>query len=240
MSITRYLPIQTVVNRLYRQLGINTEINESEVIEWTSDALLMIGSYYQFVEKSECLELIDGKAKLPCGFYKLVDIAYQGFPVSWATNQMASNYQCEGCQIPQCCTEFTFYINNDYLITNINSTNGSPDNTNICIVYLSVPVDDNGYPMIPDDIYYMRALESYVTYRMDYREWRKGKLADKVYKDSEAAWLFYVNSARGSANMPNIAELEKLKNIWQRLIPLQGEYNRHFSNLGKQQNRRLH
>ncbi len=240
MSISKFVPIDTILARLYRHLDYNTEINESDLIEWISDALLMIGSYYQFTEVSECLDLTDGKAKLPCGFYKLVDIRYQGYPVSWATNTMANNYQCEGCQIPQCCTEFTFYINNNYLITNINNTNGSPDETKICMVYLSIPVDDNGYPMVPDDIYYMRALESYVTYRMDYRDWRKGKIADKVYKDSEAQWHFYVNSARGSANMMSVSELERVKNIWQRLIPLQGEYNKGFSNLGKPQNRRLH
>jgi hypothetical protein len=228
--INGYVPIETLMAKLYRDLNLNSEIDELSVVEWSAEALKMIGAYSQFEEISECLELHDGKAKLPCGFYQLVDIHYNGIPLAWATNQAASNYQCEGCKIPCCVGDYTFYINDYYLITNLDSSSETGTTQNVCIIYQGIPTDEKGYPMVPDHVYYHKALAAYVTYMLDRQEWRKGKIPDKVYQASERDWLFYVNSARGAANMPNIAQLENLKNIWSRMRPLGGEYNKHFIN----------
>lgn len=235
--ITGYVSVKYILAKLYRDLNLNQEINELDVIEWVNEALLKIGAYGQFKEISECLELKDGKVCLPNGFYKLVDIMYNNKPLAWATNTMANNYQCEGCRIPVCCQPYTFYINDSYLITNIDTSTAECSTDNICIVYLGMPVDSDGYPMIPDDVYFLEACAKYVTYMLDYSEWRKGTLPDKVIDRSEKDWLFYVNSARGAANMPSAAQLENLKNVMIRLIPKQNEYNKFFKNNPNQEKR---
>lgn len=235
--ISNFVSVGTVAAKLYRDLGINKEINFSDIVEWSNEVLLKVGAYSQFKDITECISLVDGKACLPNGFYKLVDIMYDNKPLHWATNTVAHNYQCEGCQIPQCCTDNNFYINDGYIITDIkNSVNPDcPDK--ICVVYLGMPVDDEGYPMIPDDIYFAEACAKYCTYMLDYQDWRKGQLPDKVFQKSEVDYLFYVNSARGAANMPNAAQLENLKNIMVRLIPKQNDYNKMFRNTSSQERR---
>jgi len=229
--ISGYVSIKTIINTVYRTLQSNSEINEVDAIEWGFEALSMIGAYSQYNETTKCLDLVNGKARLPLGFYKLSDIRYKHKAVYWATNSNSNNYQCDECQIPICkdgICDYTFYVNDSYLITNITDTDAS-----ICIVYLSLQVDDEGYPMVPDDIYYSKALSSYIIHMLDYSEWRKGKITDKVYQKSEQDWLFYVNSARGAANMPNTAQLENLKNIMTRLMPLRNEYAKGFMNNSK-------
>lgn len=238
--ISGYISAKTVIAKLYRDLGINEEIPEVSIYEWMAEALNLIGAYSQYNEVSDCLELNSGKAKLPCGFYKLVSINFKGYPVHWATNTNASNYQCDNCQVPVCVTgvcDYTFYLNDNYLISNI----GLEDSTeqHICIVYLSMPVDEEGFPMVPDDVYYMKALVAFVTYMLDFQEWRKGKTTDKVFQYSKSEWEWYVNSARASALMPNSAQLERLKNVWRRLMPLTNEYDRSFINLGKKERRNV-
>ena len=233
--ISNFVSVGTVAAKLYRDMGINKEINFSDVIEWCNEVLLKVGAYSQFKEISECIELVDGKACLPNGFYKLVDISYQNHPLHWSTNTLAHNYQCEGCQIPKCCTQYNFYINDSYIITDINNCQ---QGDKICIVYLGMPVDCDGYPMIPDDVYFMEACAKYCTYMLDYQDWRKGQLPDKVFQKSEVDYLFYVRSARGAANMPNAAQLENLKNIMTRLIPKQNDYNSFFKNTSSQEKRR--
>ena len=240
--ISNFVSVGTVAAKLYRDLGINKEINFSDVVEWCNEVLLKIGAYSQFKEISECLELEDGKVCLPNGFYKLVDIAYDNHPLHWATNTLANNYQCDGCQIPKCCTDYNFYINDSYIITNIKTPNKCVDCPEespykICIVYLGMPVDCDGYPMIPDDIYFAEACAKYCTYMLDYQDWRKAQLPDKVFQKSEQDYLFYVKAAKGAANMPNAAQLENLKNIWTRLIPKMNDYNQHFKNTSNQERR---
>jgi hypothetical protein len=243
--ITRYKSIKSIIAKLYRDLGSSTEMNESHVVEWIAEALSRIGSFYQYETLNECIEIDEsGKAKLPDNFYRLIDISYQGKPLHWASVSALTDYACQGCTVPLTCdncSNNTFYINDCYLITDIKPQTVDSNNPKlICISYLGIPVDSEGYPKIPDDTYYDEALASYVTYRIDYRDWRKGNTTDKVYQESEKNWLFYVNSARGSANMPSIAQLETLKNTWVRLIPKQNEYNTFFSNTYNQEKRYRH
>lgn len=231
--ISNYVSIKTIIDKLYRDLGLNKEISESNIIEWTNEALLKIGAYAQFTEVSNCLDIVNGKACLPNGFYKLVDIMHNNKPMHWATNTMIHNYQCDGCSIPTCCTDHSFYINDNYIITDIPAN----EVQKLCIVYLGMPVDSDGYPMIPDDVYFSEACAKYSTYMLDYQDWRKGQLPDKVLQKSEQDWLFYVNSARGAANLPNAAQLERLKNIWVRMIPKQNMYNKFFAGNSDQEKR---
>ena len=235
---------KTVIAKLYRDLGTNTELNEGHIIEWISEVLQKVGSYYQFEEKKICLPLDEGKALLPCDFYRLIDISYKNDTLAWQSPSMMSQYGCENNMIPLCPTCNHFYINNNYIITDLtiqnieNFSSNSLDATpQLSIVYLGVPVDEDGYPLIPDDVYFLEACSKYVTYMLDYREWRKGNIADKVLQKSETDYLFYVNSARGSANMPSTAQLENLKNVWVRLIPQQNQYNNFFSNNSTQEKR---
>lgn len=240
--ITNFISLKYILASVYRNLDTNTEINESDMIEWAAEALSIIGAYSQYEEISNCLTITNGKAKLPCGFHKLADINYKNNPVYWSTNHNKSNYQCHNCRIPSvedgaCSTGYTFYINDSYIITNIEDHDDLE--ANLCMVYLGVRTDDEGYPLVPDDIYYQKAISSYIIHMIDKREWRKGKLSDKVKADSEADWLFYVNSARGAANMPNTAQLENLKNIMQRLISRPNQYRSSFKGLSKPENLNL-
>lgn len=227
--ISGFVSIKRIFGVVYRTLGVNHDISEEDMYEWGAEALSLIGAYSQYDEVSKCVDLKDGKAALPLGFHKLVSINYKKGPMYWATNTNANNYQCSNCNINVCNdreNQITFYLNDNYLITNI-----SDEDASVCMVMLKMHVDEEGYPMIPDDPYYSKAVSSYIIHMLDYQAWRRGNLPDKVYSKSETDWLFYVNSARGSANMPNAAQLENLKNITTRLMPLRNEYSKNFVNI---------
>lgn len=230
---------KVILDRLYRNLGINTEIPESNLIEWISDSLLLIGSYYQFEEINEVLEIVDGKVRLPNNFYKLISIFYNQLPLAWTNANQIPEFGCNSCAIPTCCTYHKFYLNSSYIITDITQIdiNKQP---NICLSYLGIPVDSEGYPMIPDDIYFLKACESYIIHMIDYAEWRKGNITDKVFERSEQNWLFYVAASKGSANMPDVTRMERLKSILVRLIPSQNAYSNNFKNIGNTENLKRH
>ncbi len=213
---------KVVLDKIYRDLGINDEIAENDVIEWINEALLFIGAFNQFTSKTYILKVADHKAMLPTGFYKLQMANYNGVPLSWQGNSLLNNWCCEDCKIPVCDScDNTFYIDNYCLYTSI-------EEGDVCITYLSMALDEDGYPLIPDDVYYMEACKSFVVKQLDWREWRKGRIADKVKDDSETRWNFYVQAARGSANMLNLSQLESMKNRLVRLIPQQNAFRQNF------------
>lgn len=231
--IVRNKSIKSIIAGLYRDLGVNTEINEQEIVEWVAEALNLIGSYAQLEEVSSIITIANHRVLLPCGFLYPKDITFRGKSLSWSTKSAANNYQCEDCnRIPTCCTDYNFYISDGYIHTSL------PEG-DLCIVYLSIPVDEEGYPLVPDNVYFDKALKAYCTYMLDRIQFRRGLIPDKVYQESKVDWLFYVNSARGSANMPDSAQMERLKRIWVRLIPKQGEYANGFRNIESAERRNL-
>jgi hypothetical protein len=219
-----------ILEKLYRDLGLNEEIPELDCLEWISEALLFIGAFGQFQSSTLILNIEDHRACLPKSFYRLQEITHNNQVMYWAGNSLIRNWCCDECKIPQCTDgncKNTFYIDDYTLHTSV------PEG-NICITYLSMDVDDDGFPLVPDDVYYMEACKMYVTKMIDWQLWRKGRIPDKVRDDSEARWNFYVQAARGASNMPSAAELENLKNRLVRLIPEQNAYSQLF-NKGKEQ-----
>lgn len=231
--ITGYKSIKTIIAGLYRDLGSNTELNIADIVEWVNEGLSLIGAYSQYIEKQKCVDISNYEADLPCDFYRLTDISYNNNPIKWANNTLVSLYGCQGCLIPTCCTEDFFMISDAHIRTSFKEGK-------LCMVYLGIPTDDEGFPLVPDDVYFDKALKAYCTYMLDRIEFRKGKIVEVAYRDSERDWLYYCASSKGAANQPGLQQMERLKNSWVRLLPLNNEYSNNFRNLGSQERRRLY
>ena len=123
---------------------------------------------------------------------------------------------------------YTYVLVGDYIKTNLRTGY-------LMISYQAVPVDDDGYPMIPDDESFEEAIYWYINMKLTYPEWKLGRVRDAVYYDAKSSWNFYRKQAYASALMPNVDQLESIKNAWLRLVPEIDEHNTFFSNLNNRQ-----
>jgi hypothetical protein len=105
----------------------------------------------------------------------------------------------------------------------------------LMVSYQAVPVDNEGYPMIPDDESFEEAIYWYVNMKLTYPEWKAGRVRDAVYYDAKSSWNYYRKQAYGNAMMPNIDQLEAIKNAWIRLVPEIHEHGNAFATLNQRQ-----
>jgi len=221
--ITGYVSINVVADKIYRDLQINTEIPFDSVVEWCAEALLFIGVFSQFDHLLSKVNLVNGKGVLPCGFYKLEDAKYGTKCTTLAGKNFQRTYMTDECfdrLMTRCCDCIGFYIKDNIITVDTPLSEDSID-----IQYMGIVVDEDGYPMIPDDIYFITACTAYIIFKLDYSEWRKGILPDKVFNKSESNWDWYCAAARGAGNMPNKAMLDRLYNTIVRLIPNQNKFS---------------
>jgi hypothetical protein len=145
-------------------------------------------------------------------------------------NQMDSTYSAgSGTSTPSTSTnEYKYIITSNYIKTNIR-------NGYIMLAYQAIPTDSNGYPMIPDDVDFLEALYWYITMKLLYPEWKMGRVRDEVYYDARRSWNFTCKKAYGNAMMPNVDQLESIKNQWLRLVPELDEHAGGFATLGERQ-----
>jgi hypothetical protein len=121
----------------------------------------------------------------------------------------------------------TYKVNDNYIFTNFKEGR-------VLLSYLAFPCDDNGYPLIPDEISYREAVYNHLKWKLDYKLWRKGKISDKIYQDSARERDWYISQAQGKAmNLHNIDKLESWKNQSMQWIPRVNAHDNFFNSLGQ-------
>ena len=86
------------------------------------------------------------------------------------------------------------------------------------ISYLAMPLDDNGFPLIPDDQSYRDACFWYITRQLLQSGW-KHPVPEIGYLFADEKWQLYCTQARNAANMPDIGMYERFRQTWVRLAP---------------------
>ncbi len=199
------------------------------------------------------------RIELPCDFHTLQAIAVDGYPAYPATNQFHElmdgaccgfdnispelqdifyeDYVGElisiGPYSPQALplnnpsstnSQVTFTMNNNYVTFNVETGKA-------CIAYFAFPVDNEGFPIVPDDTKYKMAVTKYLIMKIDYRLWRNGFISDKVYQESKDEWMWYCGSSSSHLKIPSLHQMETLKLSLTRLIPRFNSYATFFKNL---------
>ena len=110
----------------------------------------------------------------------------------------------------------------------------------ICVAYVGQPLDERGFPLIPDEVSYIEAIKRYITYKVKYSEFLQGHLPGNIYMKLEDDWHWYCGQARNKMNMPNtIDDLQNLKDQHIRLLPKPNRYHRFFGHLHSMENLNL-
>ena len=112
----------------------------------------------------------------------------------------------------------------------------------IKLSYKAIATDERGYPLIPDLTSYQEAIYWYVTMKLSFPKFLKGKLGGKlksanmnIYFYLQQQWNFYRNQAYAEAMMPTADDMQNIKNDWNKLIPDWDGDDTFFKNTGKEQ-----
>jgi hypothetical protein len=127
------------------------------------------------------------------------------------------------------------FTDSDYNV-NLNKITTSFRYGIIQLQYLAIPIDERGFPYVPDDEAFRDALFWKVAYQISMRNPKL--LSNQRMQDMEYCrqmWDKYCGQARGSANMPNLEMMIRIKNNWLRLYNKTDDDVNDFANLGKQQ-----
>lgn len=110
------------------------------------------------------------------------------------------------------------------------------------IAYKTIATDERGYPLIPDLTSYQEAVYWYVVMKLNFPKFLSGKLGGKgvntaqnTYFYLQQQWNFYRNQAYADAMMPTAADMESIKNDWNKLLPEFEDEDTFFKHQGDEQ-----
>lgn len=110
------------------------------------------------------------------------------------------------------------------VVQNSYSINGSSIDTSFSsgfveIAYDSINLDDNGFPLIPDDEPFKQALKYFILKNRVEPEYFRGTVTRQVYNEIDKQYSFYVASAGNSFNMPSPDQMQSIINGLVRILP---------------------
>lgn len=112
-----------------------------------------------------------------------------------------------------------YWIKPGWIVTN-------QDKGFVKLNYKAIATDERGYPLVPDLSSYQEAIYWYVTMKLTFPKFLKGKLGGRSVRDNrqvytyiQQQWNFYRNQAYAEAMMPTQDDMRTIKNDWLKLIP---------------------
>lgn len=103
----------------------------------------------------------------------------------------------------------------------------------VALSYVRMPLDEKGFPMIPDMQEYKEAITKYIMYKLAFeRFYNNEPNFSRVYEKLEQDWHWYCRQAKNSMLMPTtLDEKENMKDINHRMLKIQRGYYGFFGNI---------
>lgn len=120
---------------------------------------------------------------------------------------------------------YSYVINKGIITTSIES--GA-----IVISYKGLTLDEDGFPLIPDNESFKLGLEYYILHRYMEPLWVAGKIPDKVFQYIEQKRHWYYSSAHTSLQMPSIDQMESIMNGINRIVSDTTAHKKFFRGYG--------
>lgn len=240
MLNSKFISIYRVIESLYRDEGYTQQINKSDMLEWIGEAIDLLRLKLAYIEKvtgtdanNPTIKIENYRGELPCDLHSIIQVREYcaKIPMRMRTDTFHHGNKTD-IRVPDYNynQDITYSINDNYIFTSV-------ETMEVEMSYLAYKLDEDGYPMIPEDTLVVKAIKAYLTYKLDHRLWRNQLISDKVYTDSEQEWYLTSKQAMVRASTPSWDQLESFKNQWLRLIPKINEQSSGYAYLGQQEER---
>jgi hypothetical protein len=223
------IPIDIVIERLYTNSAIikKLQLNKFSIVELIIEGLNLIGAGPYFSDQYAVVEIEDYRGTLPCMPRKILALRDVIGGIRESTNTFATSPNRLNTHHDDITNDKAEYKIEGNVIFMQNMKQGAVE-----VKYSAYHTDERGFPLINDEERLLKALEAYVRFQIYLPMWEIGDIRDAVFARAEQEWLFYVNSAKTKALMPDRDGMEALKNNVVTLIRDFSPHDDNFRGLG--------
>lgn len=224
----RYTNIRRVLDKIMLH-PLLQDISLETAVTYTIEFMRLLGSPTIFEEKTEKLSLNKYRALLPNDYYQMIQsrvVCYNG--VEYHHNK----------PIMKAATG-SFFMSEDKhkaLMTTYKVQGGiiytSIENGIIEISYQAIKTDDEGYPLVPDNSSFLRALELYIKKQWFTILFDMNKIGQNVLQNTQQEYAFAVGDCYSEGIRMNLDQMEAFSNSYRTLLIRDKEHQHGFENSG--------
>jgi len=228
MINTKFVNVETIMEKVRKKLPPTTEINIDDIVEDIWEALSLIGAVQTYITLYSIVSVDNYRAKLPEWLHKLNEVRFLTTDtLDNITDEQLAQLNTSAFQMTTVLDTFDSSSNHDNIGNSMGYRyvlkNGYIHTTFekgiIEISYDAMPMDTDMTPLVPDNVHYINAVMWFIVksylWKLMVRDVKYQTLFD--YADSQ--WNFYVNSAATKAKIPGKDGLQALMNKFLRIVP---------------------
>lgn len=193
-------------------------------VEYTVDFIQLMGTPAIYDEKTAVIEIKDWRGLLPCDFEHMIQVRVAGKPGTAPKpvyRYSTHSFHMSPNKMPVSDCELTYKIQGMVIFT-------STKETDIEIAYRAFAVDDEGYPLLPDNVSFLRGLESYIKLQWFTILYDMGKISQQVMLNTQQEYAWAAGDAQSEFSRLSLDQAESLFNSFKTLLPRNHEHWKGF------------
>lgn len=196
-----------------------------KAVSYTIEFMRIVGVPSIFENKTVILEIDDYRAALPDDYYQMIQVrsTKENIPFRYSTDNFHLSHNNTN---PTEYSGLTYKIQGGIIYTSIKEGE-------IEISYEAIMVDDDGFPLLPDNSSFTRALELYIKKKCFTVLFDLGKIQLAVLQNVQREYAWAVGDCQTEFNRLSIDKAESFYNSWRTLIIRGNEHRTGFKSNGE-------
>ena len=225
-----YINIKYILDRIL-QHPLMQDVTFEQAVSYTVDFMRLVGVPNMFFEKTVVIEVSNYRAMLPCDYYKVIQIRKPGGPTfRYSSDSFHMSEYKDFNNRP--ISDLTYKIQGNIIYTSI-------ENGEIEMSYKAIAVDEEGYPLLPDNSSFTRALKLYIKKEHFTILFDTGKIDFKVLQNVQKEYSWAVGDCQTEFNRLSLDEAESFYNSWRTVLLRDTEHRTGFINNGTKERIKL-
>lgn len=221
----KYISLKVIMDNILDHPMLK-DVSFERAINYTQSFMRIVGCPRIFEEKVALIDIKDWRGVLPCDFNDIIQVRthsdcgkknYKVFRYATDNFHMSNNKQDS--------FDLTYKIQGNVIFTSMKEGT-------IEIAYNAFAVDSEGYPLIPDNSTFIRALELYIKKQCFTVLFDLGKINQAVYQNVCQEYAWAVGAAQNDLIRPTIDQMESITNMLNTLVWRVTEHKSGFVNSG--------
>ena len=215
----QYINIKVVLDRILRH-PLMQDLSLETAVDYTIDFMRIVGMPRMFTEKVVRIPIDKYRALLPCDYYQTIQVRIPG--------GHALVYSTDSFHMDNKGNPSTYKIQGNIIYTSIESGE-------LELAYLAISTDADGYPLLPDNSSFTRALELYIKKQWFTILFDLGKITSAVLQNTQQEYAWAVGDCQSEFNRMSIDQMEAFSNSWRTMILRDHQHSSGFIGDGSRQ-----
>lgn len=219
--------IKVIFDKIMRH-PLLQDLSIETIVDYSIDFMRIVGVPSMFEEKVEKAEVINYRADLPCDYYQMVQIRAldPNYNILGTFRYSSDSFHMSDTK-PE-YADYSYKVQGNIIYLSV-------PNGLIEIAYQAIPIDSDGYPLIPDNSSFTRALEAYIKKQHFTILFDLGKIGNGPLAQVQQDYAWAVGDCQSEFNRLTIDKAESFYNSWRTLIIRSSEHRTGFLHNGTQE-----